>query len=414
MTVASARPAASLRHARSAVLVHFVVNGMGMGIWASRLPDVKHGLHLEDGQVAIVIFAGAVGAMLSLRAAGPLIERFGSRRTTQLAAMFMMLSLFVPAAARNLPQLMVGMLLIAAGASFQDVGMNSQAVAIEHRLAKPIMSSFHAAFSIGAILGAGGGAITAKLHVAYQPTFVGFAIALLAAIVIANRWLLDAPETSRRDASERQGRGGLPHRGVLIALGVIGMASFIAEGSAADWATIYLRDDTGTTAAVAAVGFMIFNITMTAGRLAGDRLAARFGAMFLVRGGTAVAGIGLLGGLLGRTTIAGIAGFAVMGIGLSIIVPQVFSAAGQLAPGRTPAALSLVSAISYFGFLTGPAAIGAVANAANLRVALVIPAALVLASSLVASRLHTAADSPLPAAADSLRLGAEPGAGPQL
>jgi MFS family permease len=407
------RPGSSPLQARYAVLVHFLVNGMGMGIWASRLPAVKHGLRLEDGQVAIVIFAGAVGAMLSLRAAGPLIERFGSRRTTQIAAVFMMLSLLIPAAARNLPQLMVGMLLIAAGSSFQDVGMNSQAVAIEHRLAKPIMSSFHAAFSVGAILGAAGGAITAKLNVSYQHTFAGFAVVLVAAVLVANRWLLNAPETSRRDASEMQGRGGLPHRGVLIALGVIGLASFIAEGSAADWAAIYLRDDTGTTAAVAAIGFMIFNITMTAGRLAGDRLAARFGAMFLVRAGTAVAGIGLLGGLLGRTTAAGIAGFAVMGIGLSIIVPQVFSAAAQLAPGRAPAALSLVSAISYFGFLTGPAAIGAVAHAANLRIALVIPAALILASSLVASRLHTASDSPLPAAADELRArAAQPGAGP--
>ncbi len=404
----------SPQRARVAVLTHFLVNGIGMGIWASRLPSVKQGLHLEDGQIAIVILMGAVGAMASLRAAGPLIERFGSRRTTQLAAVFMSAALLVPAAADGLVQLGAGMLLLAAGASFQDVGMNSQAVAIEHRLAKPIMSSFHAAFSVGGILGAAGGALTAKLDVSYRLTFVLFSLALTAAVLCANRWLLDAPETARRDRADLQGRGGLPHRGVLIALGIVGLSSFVAEGSAADWTAIYLRDNTGATAAVAAIGFMLFNVTMTAGRLVGDRLAARFGAMLLVRGGTALAGVALVGALVVGSTVAGMAGFAVMGLGLSIIVPQVFSAAGQLAPGRAPAALSLVSAISYVGFLTGPASIGAVAHAVNLRVALFIPAALILGGSIVASRLHTATDSPLPAAAEELLAGSEPGAGPQL
>ena len=416
--------------ARRAVMVHFLVNGVGIGIWASRLPSVKQGLHLEDGQVAIVIFMGAIGAMLSLRAAGPLIERFGSRRTTQIAGLCMMLSLLIPATANGVVQLGFGMLAFAGAASFQDVGMNSQAIAIEHRIAKPIMSSFHAAFSIGGILGAAGGAFTAKLDVSYRLTFVIFSAVLFVAVAVANRWLLDAPETASRDRENVRGRGGLPHRGVIIALGIVGLSSFVAEGSAADWTAIYLRDNTGATAAVAAIGFMLFNVTMTIGRLAGDKLATRFGAMFLVRAGTAVAGVSLAIGLVLRSTIAGMAGFAVMGLGLSIIVPQVFSAAGQLVPDRAPAALSLVSSISYLGFLTGPAAIGAVAHALDLRVALFIPAALVLGGSLVASRLHTAGDSPLPAAADELRgvgdrladgsraaqlrAGAEPGAGPQL
>jgi MFS family permease len=332
--------------------VHFLANGVILGIWASRLPAVKQELGLADRDVAAVIFAGAIGAMLSLRVAGHVIERFGSLRTTRIAALFMMLSLLVPAAATSMPTLSAGMLLMAGGASFQDVGMNSQAVAIERRIGRPIMSSFHAAFSIGGIAGAD--------------------------------W-------------------------TAIALGLIGLASFVAEGAAADWTAIYLREGTGSTHAVAALGFMVFSVTMTAGRLAGDRLAARFGAMALVRLGTIVGGVGLAAGLLLQSTPAGVAGFAVLGLGISVVVPQVFSAAGQLAPGRAPAALALVSAISYLGFLTGPAVIGAIADVTDLRTALLIPAALIAAASFVASRIHIEPGVAVPeAAGGDSHLTAEP------
>jgi MFS family permease len=155
---------------------------------------------------------------------------------------------------------------------------------------------------------------------------------------------------------------------------------------------------------------------MTAGRLAGDRLAARFGAMRLVRLGTVVAGVGLAVGLLLQTTLAGMLGFAVLGAGLSVVVPQVFSAAGQLAPGRAPAALAMVSSVAYFGFLTGPAIIGAIADVVDLRTALLIPAALAVASSLVASRLDipTGADVADDRALDDELLPVEPAAAPRL
>jgi MFS family permease len=234
-------------------------------------------------------------------------------------------------------------------------------------------------------------------------------VALLVVIVVVNRWLLDAPETTSRKSEDVQGGRSLPHRGTLIVLGAIGFASFVAEGSAGDWGAIYLRDDTHASAATAAVGFMVFNILMTVGRLSGDRLAARFGALPLIRLGTAVAGIGMAIALTIGTTAAGFGGFAAWGIGLSIVVPQVFSAAGLLAPGRAPAALAVVSSISYLGFLVGPATIGAVANATGgLRTALFIPVALALASSVVASRLHVAPSLPAVLTAGGAPATAEP------
>ena len=384
-----------LRRARIAVMVHFFGSGAGFGVWASRLPAIKTRLHLDNGQIGLVVFVGAVGAIISLRLAARIAERFGSRRTTQVAGAFAVAALIVPASAWNVTSLAISLLFISGAMSVQDVAMNSQAVAVERLWTGPIMSSFHAVFSIGGIAGAAIGALTAKADVSYKTTFVVTGLVLFAGIMSINRWLLDAPETTSRTREEMEGSKTLPHRRTLLVFGAIGFASFVAEGSAGDWAAIYLRDDTHTSAAVAAVGFMVFNILMTVGRLIGDRMAARFGALPLIRLGTGVAGVGLAIGLLLGTTAAGIAGFAAWGIGLSIVVPQVFSAAGQLAPGRAPAALSLVSSLSYLGFLVGPATIGAIARATGgLRGALLVPVVLVLASSVVAGRLHAAPELP--------------------
>ncbi|MCU1677027.1 MAG: major facilitator superfamily 1 [Frankiales bacterium] len=388
-------PPIALRRARTAVLVHFFGSGAGFGVWASRLPAIKSHLGLDNAQIGFVVFCGAVGALAFLKMAARIVERFGSRRTTQVAGAFTMVSLLLPASAWNLPTLAGAMFVISAAGSTQDVAMNSQAVAIEHRWTRPIMSSFHACFSIGGMVGAGIGAISAKLDLGYRSTLLVTGIVLLVAVLLVNGWLLEAPETASRKREDVRGSRTLPHRRTLFVLGAIGFASFVAEGSAGDWAAIYLRDDTHASAATAAVGFMVFNILMTVGRLVGDRLAARFGALPLIRLGTGVAGVGMAIGLFIGTTTAGIAGFAAWGIGLSIVVPQVFSAAGLLAPGRAPAALAVVSAISYFGFLLGPATIGAIAQATGgLRTALFVPVVLTLLSSVVAGRLHVAPSLP--------------------
>lgn len=383
---AAARP-------RAAVVAHFLCNGVGLGVWASRLPAVKDQLAIDDRDLGLVLFLAALGAMASLRAAGRVIERFGSRPTTAVAGLALMAAFALPAASVGLPSLGLSLLALGATVSMQDVAMNSQAVAIERRYGRPIMSSFHAAFSVGGMVGAGIGALTASLAISFRPTFVVVSAIAVVAILVANRFLLDAPETGRRPAHVERDRTRLPERGALLALGAIGFASFVAEGAAADWTTIYLRDGTGSTEAVAAVGFVVFSVTMTAGRLAGDRLAARFGAMPLIRAGTALAGAGLVTAIAVGTTAAGFLGFAALGAGLSIVVPQVFSAAGFIAPTRAAAALSWVSSISYLGLLVGPASIGALSHEANLRVALLMPAVLVLAASVLASRLHASADS---------------------
>lgn len=383
------------RRARIAVLVHFLVNGAGLGIWAARLPALRDELGLTVGDIGTVLFIGGLAAVLMLRIAGPVIERHGSRRVTQIAGVLGMLAFAAPAAATSFATLVVAMLLITSAISFQDVGMNSQGIAMERRWERPLMSSFHAAFSVGLAGGAALGGAAAELGITYRTTFVAGALLWLAAVLAVNPWLLRDPGKGRQDRAEKKARGPLPHRALLIALGVIGFASFIGEGAAVDWTALYLTDETGAREGVAAVGVVAFSTAMVVGRLAGDRLAARFGALPLIAVGTGVAGSSLALGVLVGGTWVGIAAFAFVGIGLSIVVPQVFAAAGTLAPERTASALSLVSMLSYTGFLLGPATIGRLAEWWTIGQALLLPATLVLGATLIAVRLLTVTDSPL-------------------
>ena len=185
-------------------------------------------------------------------------------------------------------------------------------------------------------------------------------------------------------APARASRGRSETRWLVLSLGVLGVCGLVGEGAAGDWSAVYLRDNLGTSAGFAALGFAAFSVTMTAGRLAGDRLAARLGAVRLVRGCGLVAAAGLAGGLLSRSALGAVAGFAVLGAGLSCVVPQVFSAGGRADPDRPGAGLARVVGTGYVGMAAGPAAIGAVASRTGLPLALGIPVLLALWIALAA------------------------------
>jgi len=164
----------------------------------------------------------------------------------------------------------------------------------------------------------------------------------------------------------------------------------LAEGAAGDWSGVYLRDNLGTSAGFAALGFAAFSITMTVGRFLGDRLAGRFGAVRLVRGCGLVAAAGLAGGLLSRRPLGALAGFAVLGAGLSCVVPQVFSAGGRADPVRPARGLARVVGIGYLGLVGGPAVIGACASVVGLPIAFGIPVLLALGIVVLAGAVARA------------------------
>jgi MFS family permease len=181
---------------------------------------------------------------------------------------------------------------------------------------------------------------------------------------------------------------------VLIALlGSIGLCALLGEGAVADWSAVYLKDTLGTTAAFAALGYAGFSVAMAAGRLAGDRLAARFGPVRLVRGGSLIAAAGLAAGLASGSPVGGVAGFAVLGAGLSGVAPQVFLAGGRADPGRPGHGLARVVGLSYLGMVGGPPAVGGLASLTGLRLALWLPVVLIVASTALAGTVSVATDS---------------------
>jgi len=258
--------------------------------------------------------------------------------------------------------------------------MNAHGVAVERRYGRAILASFHAAFSIGGLAGGALGALSAA---------VGLDVRAQLALVSAASAAIGLTWSRRFLGSDADAMGHTkpvfvrpPRR--LLALGALAFACLLIEGASADWSAVYLRDELGTTAAIAAIGFTSFSVTMTLGRIFGDRLVDRFGPEAVVRGGGGVAAIGFGLALLAAAPVPAIVGFACLGAGMAGIVPIVFRASGQL-PGMAPGiGLAAVSSTGYLGFLVGPPTIGGLAELIGLPGALVVLVVLAAVVALLA------------------------------
>ena len=353
-----------LRHSRIAILGYFFILGVGFAAWGARLPAIKQSLHLSDGRLGLALFAVPAGSVLTLALSGRIADRFGAVRVLRVAGVLFPAALVPTGLAGNLAGLL-------------DVSMNACGARLELGYGRPIMSSLHAGYSIAGLGGAAIGGVSAWLGASPLATFAVTAAAL---IVLG---LLAAPHVSIPAAAPPEEQPGNPPplspgsiQRLIWVLGLLALCGQVGEGSAGDWSAVYLHVDLGTSAGAAAVALGAFSVTMAAGRVAGDRLAARFGPVRLVRASGLVAGLGLAGGLLIGTPAAAIAGFALLGLGLAGIFPQIVTAAAGLDPEQAGRNIGRIAAVSYTGLLSGPVVIGAIASGVGLRNALLVPAAL--------------------------------------
>jgi fucose permease len=263
-----------------------------------------------------------------------------------------------------------------------NVAMNVAAVEVQRAWQRPIITSFHAVYSIGGFLGAIIGGLFAYAGTGPAITFLCVAVGVVAVSTVAARF---APAAAPPD--EDRAGGGTAMTGVLF-LGVLVFCCLVGEGAAADWSTVYLRDGLGSSAGFAAAAYAAFSIMMMAGRLVGDRLAAAVGPVRLVRGCGLLAGAGLGAALLVGHPVAGVIGFGCLGAGLSCIAPQVFFAAGSQNPARAGQAIARVASLGFLGFVVGPVVIGGVAQLFGLPRALAIPALLAVFVALTAPALR--------------------------
>lgn len=375
----------SLRMARWAVLAMFFANGALFANWLSRIPQIQANLAMSEGQLGLALMGLAVGVLTALSIAGGLIARFGSRAVTAVGGVLLCLLLPLLALMPNAVALGVNLFLFGAAMSTMDVAMNAQGVDVERVLGRSVMSSFHAAFSIGGFAGAAIGAVMAYLGIGPTLHFVMAGAAFLLLILLAAPRLLPVAPESEPDLSDPVFR--LPAR-ALWPLGAVAFCSATGEGAIADWSAVYLKSVVGTTDSIAAIGFAAFSITMTGGRLLGDKLAMRFGGATLVRAGGVAASVGLLLAILLPQAAPVLLGFAAVGAGLSIVVPLAFSAAGNVPNLSAGVGIAGVATIGYAGFLAGPPAIGLVAEATSLRVAMLLVLLLVGSLIFTSSALH--------------------------
>ena len=372
-----------MRRARIATSLVFAFNGLLMAAWVPHIPEVKHHLGLSDATLGLALLGPAVGSVLSMPLIGRATTRFGSGPVTAALAFATYLVIPGPGLAGNLAELFGALMLWGVATGGLDVAMNSQAVQIEASYRRPIMSSFHAYWSIGTVSGTVLGSIGAGVGLSLARQQTGLAV-LLALVTV---WCLRQFVGDHPAQEYAAGKRVFEFR--LVLLGMAGVCALLAEGSAGDWSPVYLRDDLHVSPGHAGVGFGAFTVMMTVGRLTGDRLVLALGRS---RSLALLAGIGALGmsaGLVSNTVLGSSIGFGCLGLGLSVMVPVIFSTAAD-GPGAAGPKLAVVSSFSYLGFLLGPASLGPLANATSVHAALwVLPTFAALAGLLgvVAVRL---------------------------
>ena len=389
----SSAPAASaaraIRAARIAIGGLFFLCGVAFACWASRIPQVQEALALSPAALGAAIAGLGAGSFVAMPVSGWLTIRAGSRRVSSSAAIACSASLILPALAWDVVTLACALTVFGAAIGVLDVAMNAQAVELEHRVGRPIMSGLHALFSAGGMTGAALGGVIASWHVPVTTHFTVAALVLVATAAALRPSLIEAPRPEPGHAGRR-----LRLSPPLVGLSVLAACVMIGEGAMADWTPVYLATVIGTGPGLAASGYAVFSAAMMVCRLVGDRLTERVGRVRLVRLGTLLAAAGMAAALVLGTLPAALAGFVCVGAGFSVAVPLVFSAAGRLDSRSAGPGLAAVTTAGYLGFLTGPPIIGVVAQAFTLPLAMFIIVLLALVGTALAGVV--AIDSSVP------------------
>ncbi|MFD5930938.1 MULTISPECIES: MFS transporter [unclassified Streptomyces] len=377
----------SLRAARLATFAFFALNGFLMGMWIVHIPAVEHRTGISHAVLGSLLLLLGAGAFLGMQVAGPLTDRIGSRRTVPVGAALCSAALVLPAVAGDVLTLGVALFVLGFGNGCLDVAMNTHAVQVERAYGRPVMSAFHAVFSLGGVLAALTGALTLGLGWSTTATLTTVALLGLVLTVPASAALLPSPAEQAKDRAEAPGvKRRTPAR--IWALAALAFALMLCEGVANDWSALHLRDVLDAPAATAALAYGAYSTAMTGGRLVTDRVVARTGPVCVVRYGVVLAALGLTAAALGDSVPVALAGWTAFGLGLSGCVPQFFSAAGHEDRGGSGTNVSRVAGLGYLGMLAGPAVIGPLTHLVPLNLALLLPVALCLVAAGAAGVLR--------------------------
>ncbi|MCL6270830.1 MFS transporter [Sansalvadorimonas sp. 2012CJ34-2] len=357
-----------LKSPKKAVSALFILNGALFGAWASRIPSLQTQFGLSEQDLGLYLLLLAGGAVISFPVAGVLSDRFGAVRVSRIATILYCISLPLIALAPNLLFLSLAIFLFGMAHGGLDVAMNTWGTEVEASLDKPVMSFFHAMFSVGAGSGAAFGGMTAWMGLNTLQHFVIFAILMVPILSFAN-----VPWASKT-VSKRESVGFRIPKGSLLIVALIAFSSALVEGAMADWSAVFLASEIQASVSAAAAGYTVFSILMVMMRLNGDWITRKLGPDSTVKLCGAFALIGSLVLILADTLFMSYLGFGFMGMGFAIIMPLVFSRAAQEGAaledgGGAGASIAGVASFGYGGMLLGPPVIGFIAEYFSLRTA---------------------------------------------
>lgn len=368
-----------------AVVSRFLLHGLIISTWVSRIPAIQTSLGLTNARLGLCLLGTAVGSVIAIPLTGWLVTRFGSKPVTVWSTLGFSVALVAPALAVNAGVLFASLILFGALAGANDVAINAQGVAVEQASGSSTMSRFHAMFSIGGMIGASLGGIVAAHGIAPQFHLAIASMLFFIISLLTSPFLFEAND-NRREQSQTRRPLRIPP--VLVMLAGIGFCMFLSEGAIADWTGVYLKQDLSAHPGLAAAGYAVFSTGMALFRLLGDAIATRLGPVHIVRAGALVAAAGLTLALTVHSTTWALAGFTLTGAGFSVIVPLVFGAGGRVSSIPSGTGVAAVSGSGYIGFLFGPPLIGLVAQQTSLRIALFIVVALSLLAAALANAVR--------------------------
>jgi MFS family permease len=344
------------------VTIFFFVSGFGFSTWASRIPTIQQQLHLNEAQLGAVLFALPIGLMATLPVTGLLLSRFDSRRIMMIGAILFNLMLCGIGFATKTWQLAIALFCFGSSRNLLNISVNAQSIGVQSLYDRSIIARFHGIWSLAGF----GGAALESLMVSFSVSPAWHFLLVGVLLTIGCLYAFPGSLPQQPKARERRSLFALPDR-TLAKYGLISFASMACEGTMFDWSGIYFRKAVHASRDVATLGFVVYMIAMTLGRLTGDRLANRFGIRnMLTYSGLLISSGLLIATLLPHPLTAGF-GFMLTGFGVSCVIPMVFSMAGRSAGMSSGSAIAAVSTVGYFGFLIVPPLIGSVAELAGLQ-----------------------------------------------
>lgn len=392
----------SLRDARVATYVYFVLCGTLMGAWVVHIPAIEERVGITHAMLGGLLVLLGLGVFLGMRVAGRLTDRFGTRIVVPTGGALCAAALVLPGLAHDAWTLGAALLVFGLCNGCLDVSMNAHAVHVEKAYGRPVMSGFHATFSVGGVLAALVAAATSSAGASPAAGMAALgAVGIVTALASSRALLPGATHAdSGHDTETHEGTTGTSsagaHRRIWL-LAALALMVMLSEGAANDWSALHFKDVLGTSTSTAAFAYGTFAAAMTTGRLLADGLAGRFGPMAILRYGAAVAAVGITLVALGPWMWTAFTGWALFGLGLSGCVPQLFSAAGHADPAAAGANVSRVAGLGYLGMLAGPAVIGWLSHAVALNHAFLLLTLLCATTAVAAGVLRTSPKSASPA-----------------